>query len=411
MEPMPLPAGGNPHDGPAMAPVGLAAYTLSNAFGIGREASRKGLLNAQSALRPGDFPGLEFQTWIGRVEGIESHRLPRSLSDFDGRNNRMMDLTLDQDGFRKAVQEACRRWGRDRIGVVIGTSTSGILESERAYRRRNEAGELPADFRYRERQNTAAPAAFVMESLQLRGPAWSSSSACASAGKAFATGARLLAAGWCDAVVVGGADSLCLTTLYGFHALELVSESPCQPMDRQRRGISIGEAAGFALLVRTADHSGPITLLGVGESADAYHMTRPDPSGEGAALAIRRCFSSAGRTPDEVDFTLLHGTGTRSNDAAEDLALMKTLGPMAPCASIKGAIGHTLGASGIQNALFAALSLESGVYPGTVGLDQVDPDFFAEVRAEVTTGSPNTLLVNAFGFGGSNVALLLGRRR
>lgn len=393
----------------AMHPIGIAAYTLSNAFGVGCSATLNGLTAQSMALRQGDFPGLDFATWIGRIEGIESHRLPRVLSDFDARNNRIIDLALDQDGFRQAVDQAARRWGTERIGVIMGTSTSGILETERAYRRRDpKTGALPADFHYRERQNTAAPARFVMESLRLRGPSWSVSSACASSSKAFATAARLLAAGWCDAVVVGGADSLCLTTLYGFHALELVSEGPCQPMDLQRRGISIGEAAGFVLLVRGDQPSAAVALLGFGESSDGHHMTQPDPTGEGAALAMRSALQSAGRTAADVDFTLLHGTATRSNDAAEDLALMKTLGPSAPSASIKGAIGHTLGASGIQNAIAACLCIEQGFLPGTAGLHTLDPGFHASVRMTPLKATPKRMLVNALGFGGSNASLLIG---
>lgn len=392
-----------------MAPMSVIAMTLVNAFGAGCKATQCGLLENRTALTPGNFPGLEIETWIGRVKGIEAHRLPRSLADFDARNNRIIDLALDQDGFRDKVQEVARKIGRDRIGILIGTSTSGILETERAYRRRDpQSGSLPADFRYEERQNTSAPAAFVKASLGITGPAWCVSTACSSSSKAIASAARLISAGWCDAVVVGGSDSLCLTTLYGFHALELVSSHPCKPMDENRRGISIGEGAGFMLLMKAAPEDRGPFLLGYGESSDAYHMSSPHPEGQGAALAISKGLTRAGLEGHDIGFTLLHGTATLSNDQAEDLALRKTLGPLAPCASIKGAIGHTLGAAGIQNAVVACLSLAHEFTPGTVGLENQDRHFLSEVQKSASAYKTRKILCNALGFGGSNATLIFG---
>jgi len=396
---------------PPITPLALRAYTLTNALGAGRQATLTGLRAVRGGLRPCDFPGVDFPNWIGRVEGLESLSLPDELTDFDCRNHRLAWQALTRDGFIETVARAARRHDPARVAVIIGTSTSPILETERAYREREPvSGRLPRDFRYRTVQNTFAPAEFVRAALKLAGPTLSISTACSSSAKVFASAARLLAAGWCDAAVVGGVDSLCLTTLYGFNALELIADEPCRPADRDRKGISIGEAAGFALLERAATaESGPV-LLGYGESADAYHMSSPHPEGTGAALAMAQCLARAGLEPEDVDFTLLHGTATRTNDSAEDRALVRVLGTEARCASIKGWIGHTLGAAGIMNALAACLCLEEGFTPPSLNTLRGDDDFRGRVMTREERRPLRAVLSNAFGFGGSNTSLLLGRR-
>lgn len=392
-----------------MNPLCITGYSLINALGTGRQATWDGLRNGRSGLRPCDFPGAELATWIGRVEGIESRPLPTPLAAFDCRNHRLAASALAADGFTEAVAAARARYGAERVAVVAGTSTSGILETEAAYRRRDADGRLPRDFRYRERQNTSALAEFVRTCLGLRGPALVISTACSSSAKVFAVAARMIAAGWADAAVVGGADSLCLTTLYGFSALELVAAEPCRPADRARSGISIGEGAGFALLEKPELNRAGLALLGFGESADAYHMSAPHPEGSGAAAAMREALRRAGLPPTAIDHTLLHGTATRANDAAEDRALTAVFGPGAACSSIKGWIGHTLGAAGIMNALIACLCLEHGHAPRSLQTLSVDPDFRAQVLLEDRQRPLAAVLCNAFGFGGNNASLVLGR--
>jgi len=395
---------------PPMPRLAIAAMTLTNAFGAGLGPTLAGLKEGQSALTPGDFPGLDFETWIGRIDGVEEHRIPDRLGEYDARNHRIIDLALEQDGFRQKVSTHIQRFGADRIGLILGTSTSGILETEKAYRRRNsQDGALPDDFRYRERQNTSAPAAFVQTLLGISGPAWVLSTACSSSSKVFASAARLLQAGWCDAVIVGGADSLCQTTLYGFKALDLVATRPSRPMDQAREGISIGEGAGFMLLTRDPDAEEGVCLIGYGESSDAYHMSSPHPEGIGAARAIADGLRRADLKASDIDFTLLHGTGTRANDLSEDKAIIQTLGHNTPCASIKGAIGHTLGAAGIMNAVVACLSLREGFYPGTAHLISQDREIHSLVLKEPIASAGQHILTNAFGFGGSNAVLLFGR--
>lgn len=393
-----------------MRPLAIRGYTLVSALGAGRGATLAGLRAARSGLTPCDFPGAELPAWIGRVAGIEACPLPTRLTAFECRNHRLAFLALQQDGFRAAVAEAARRYGRDRIAVIIGTSTSGILETEAAYRHRDPAtGRLPPDFRYRQTQNTFAAADFVRAALDLGGPTLVISTACSSSAKVFASAARMLAAGWCDAAVVGGVDSLCLTTLHGFNALALVSDEPCRPADRDRKGISIGEAAGFALLESPEPGQPSPLLLGHGESADAYHMSSPHPDGLGAALAMAECLARAGLEPQDVDFTLLHGTATRANDSAEDRALAAVLGAGSPCSSIKGWTGHTLGAAGILNALIACLCLEEEFLPPSLNTLCVDPAFTSRILLREERRAARAILSNAFGFGGSNASLLLGR--
>jgi 3-oxoacyl-[acyl-carrier-protein] synthase-1 len=394
------------------SPVAVRAYTLATALGAGRQATLEALLAGRSGLRPCDFPGAELAAWIGRVEGIEDLPVPGRLTRFDCRNHRLAALALEQDGFAEAVAETVRRYGPERVALIVGTSTSGILETESAYRRRGPAdGRLPRDFRYRETQNTFAVVDFVRGYLGLAGPALAVSTACSSSAKVFAGAARMLAAGWCDAAVVGGADSLCLTTLHGFSALELVSDEPCRPADAGRKGISIGEGAGFALLERAEPGEEATALLGYGESADAYHMSSPHPEGLGAASAMAQALLRAGLEPAAVGYALLHGTATRSNDSAEDLALAAVLGPGTPCSSIKGWTGHTLGAAGIVNALVACLCLEENFAPASLQTRQVDPDFQGRVLLETRHEPPGAVLANAFGFGGNNASLLFGRAR
>lgn len=393
-----------------MPRLAVQALTLTNAFGAGIGPSIEGLRRGKSALISGDFPGLDFETWIGRLDGIEHHRLPARLRDFDARNHRIIDLALDQDGFREKLSALIQRFGAERIAVILGTSTSGILETEKAYRNRDpKDGSLPPDFRYRERQNTAAPAAFVQKLLGVKGPAWVLSTACSSSSKVFASAARLLQIGWCDAVIVGGSDSLCLTTLYGFKALDLVAKSPSRPMDNHREGISIGEGAGFMILTREPDAEDGISLIGYGESSDAYHMSSPHPEGFGAARAILDGLKRAHLSASEIDFTLLHGTGTRANDLSEDRAITQTLGIETRCASVKGAIGHTLGAAGIMNAIIACLCLKGGFSPGTANLVTQDPQIHSDVQMQPSQQVMNHILTNAFGFGGSNAVLIFGK--
>jgi 3-oxoacyl-[acyl-carrier-protein] synthase-1 len=387
----------------------VTRYTGVNCLGRGVESWWTRLRARSSALAPCDFEDAVLETWIGRVAGVEDVRLPEPLAAYDCRNNRLVRLGLEQDGFRDAVAAARERYGPRRVAVVLGTSTSGVLSTERAYQRRDPAsGALPADYCYLETQSSFSLAAFVRADLGLEGPAEVVSTACSSSAKVFASAARLLGAGLADAAVVGGADSLCLTTLYGFRSLELLSTAPCRPFDAERSGISIGEGAGFALLER--EGRGPV-LAGVGESSDAYHMSTPHPEGLGARLAMARALAQGGVAPAAVGYVNLHGTATRTNDVAEGRAVRDLFGPRTPASATKGAHGHLLGAAGITEAIVALLALERGFLPGTANTERVDVECGCNVLLEGEAAAPDYVLTNSFGFGGNNCSVLFGRAR
>lgn len=234
------------------------------------------------------------------------------------------------------------------------------------------------------------------------------STACSSSAKVFASAYRHIKAGWCDAAVVGGVDSLCFSTLYGFNSLGLVSNRPCRPWDAERSGMNIGEGAGFALLEKMDGGVAGVALLGYGESSDAYHMSSPHPEGTGAAAAMKSALAMAGVAADAIDYINLHGTGTRANDASEDRAVMKIFGGGTPCSATKGWTGHTLGAAGIIEILFALGSIERGFIPGTLNSKRPDPALSAGVLLQNRAAPVRCVLSNSFGFGGTNCSLVLG---
>lgn len=393
-----------------MTPLPITHATLTTALGAGCAAHREAVAASRSALRPCRFEDVELPGWIGVVEGVDAVRLPDALADHDCRNHRLAWLGLLQDGFVGAVEAARARWGAHRVAVLLGTSTSGILQTELAYRRRGPDGALPPDFRYATTHNTHALAGFVREALGLTGPSWVVSTACSSSAKVFGDAARLIEAGWVDAAVVGGVDSLCLTTLYGFHALELLSPEVCRPWDAGRRGLSLGEAAAFALLEREdAPGLAPAgRLLGVGESNDGHHMSTPHPEGLGAIAAIEQALDEAGLRPADIDYVNLHGTATPNNDAAEDRAVHAVFGDAVPASSTKGATGHTLGAAGGVEAVLSLLALQDGLMPGGLHLREPDPALRIRYLGANRPAPLRHVLSNSFGFGGSNASLVLG---
>lgn len=395
-----------------MSPLLLSHYTAVSCIGHGRQATLAALREQRTGLRPCTFETVRLETCIGEVGGVDEQRLPRSLRHFDCRNNRLAQAGLREDGFAEEVARAAARWGRRRVGVFLGTSTSGILQTELAYRRINPAnGSLPEDFEYAGTHNSFSVADFVRQRLQLDGPAVVVSSACSSSAKVFGSARRMIAADLIDAAVVGGVDSLCLTTLYGFHALQLTARGPCRPFDLQRDGISISEAAAFALLERVPESVDPgaVLLLGVGESSDAYHMSSPHPDGLGARAAMVAALQAAGLEPGDIDYVNLHGTGTVSNDSAESRAVQAALGTRTPGSSTKGATGHALGAAGALEAVICALALQNDFLPGGVNTTNLDPTLEVEYLLENRQGPVRRVLSNSFGFGGTNCSLVLGR--
>jgi 3-oxoacyl-[acyl-carrier-protein] synthase-1 len=394
-------------------PLYLPHFTATSCLGHGLDATREALQSRRSGLAPCDFDDVDIATWTGTVEGVDRQVLPPSLADYNCRNHRLAQLGLAQDGFAGAVREAAARLGPGRVGVFLGTSTSGIYETELAYRHRDPAsGALPAGLVYQGTHNPYSLAAFVRASLGLTGPAVAVSSACSSSAKVFASAWRMMAAGLIDAAVVGGVDSLCLTTLYGFASLDVLSDAPCRPFDAARNGISIGEGAAFALLERPPAHlpADAILLLGVGESSDAHHMSAPHPEGLGAQLAMRQAMAMAGVDAGRVGYVNLHGTSTVANDAAEGKAVAAVFGDRGvPCSSTKGATGHALGAAGGVEAVISALALRHGMAWGGVNTGQLDQSIPVDYLLDNRAGPLDSVLSNSFGFGGSNCSVLLGR--
>ena len=389
----------------------ITACAAVTACGIGTRALHDGLLHNVHRLRVPRLFALDFATYVGEV----ADELPALAADsvaFDRRNARLALAAMQHapDGLLPALADAVERYGSDRIGVVIGTSTSGMYETEQAFAHRHEHGRFPDHYHFERQHAWNATADFIRSYLQLGGPCYTISTACSSGSKALIVAQRLIRTGVCDAVIAGGVDSLCRLTCYGFKSLELTAEQPCTPLDRDRNGISLGEGGALMLLERTREAlNDRVHLLGCGESSDAHHMTAPHPQGKGALLAMQQALAAAGRDPRQIDYVNLHATGTPQNDRAEMLAMQQLFDDAVQCSGTKGLTGHTLGAAGAIEAAICWLSLQQQFRPGTCGLQQVDPEFQRPViSAPQPRAALRNVMCNNFGFGGNNSSLVLG---
>jgi 3-oxoacyl-[acyl-carrier-protein] synthase I len=384
-------------------PLAITAYTATCAAAHGRDALARALASRTGGLRANDVS--ELPCWIGRVTGVEESPLPAQWAAWDSRNHRLAWLGLRQDGFRERALAVIERYGATRVALVLGTSTSSIGETERAYRELDAGGQFDARQRASHVHATHALGEFVQYALDARGPCLTIATACSSSAKVFASAERLLRAGLVDAAIVGGVDTLCGSVLYGFNSLELVSREPCRPFDISRAGLSLGEAAGFALLERVdADRTAP-RLVGYGESADAHHMSAPHPQGLGAEIALLQALARAGIEPREVDYLNLHGTASRQNDEVEAALIARTFPATTLASSTKGWTGHTLGAAGIVEAVIALLALERGLAPGTLNTHALDPVCGPQIQIDNRERDLRIALSNSFGFGGNNCCL------
>lgn len=387
-------------------PLAITAFTATSALGCGRDAHLRALRERRGGLRANDFTSAPLPCAIGRVDGIEAVELPAHLRELDSRNHRLAWLGLHADGFLDAARAAVERYGADRVALLTATSTASIGATEAAYHAL-DGERFPAAL--------AAPQLHTLHSLGLfldrifgaHGPCMTVSTACSSSAKIFAQGERLIRLGLADAVILAGVDSLCGSVLFGFNALELVSPQPCRPFDAQRDGISIGEAAGFALLEREGDARAP-RLLGHGESSDAHHMSTPHPQGLGARLAIDAALARAGLVAREIDYINLHGTATAKNDEVEAAVVADLFPATTRASSTKGFTGHTLGAAGIVEAAIALLALEGGFIPGTLNTTTPDAACGPQLALDNEARAPRVALSNSFGFGGNNCALVFG---
>lgn len=390
-------------------PLVVSAFTATSALGPGLDAHLNALRQQRSGLRMNDFSSAALPCWIGRVGGVEDVMLPLNQAEWDCRNNRLAWLGLAQDGFLTKAQAARERYGATRLALLLGTSTASIGATEDGYRRL-EDGRLPADLHRASIHTPHSLTAFVAAALDIKGPCLTISTACSSSAKVFASAQRLIQMGLVDAAIVGGVDSLCDSTLFGFNALELVSPTPCRPFDVARRGISIGEAAGFALLERVdAQADAALLLLGCGESSDAHHMSTPDPSGAGAELALRDVFDRARLDATQVDYINLHGTASQKNDAMEAGLVARMFPLRTRVSSTKGLTGHTLGAAGIVEAVITLLALRDGFVPGNAGVSEPDPVCSEHFAWHNEARPVQVALSHSFGFGGSNACLAFAR--
>lgn len=386
--------------------VRIGAWTVTTAAGVGREAFIGALRTNRCLLAPEPHGSSLPPSFTGRVDGLDKVTLPHGLESLDARVNRLAWLAVQQDGWLQALIAARERHGPARVALVLGTSSSSIGESEAAYRRHSATGSMAASDARPEVHTLHAPALFVQRALGLQGLALTVSTACSSSAMAFQVARRWLAADLADAVVVAGVDAMCDSVCAGFSALQLLSALPCRPFDARRDGISLGEAAGFALLQRDDGSGQGPRLLGVGASSDAHHMSAPHPEGLGARTAMRAALTDAAVDPSIVDFIHLHGTGTPLNDATEAAAIADVWAQPPHAASTKGALGHTLGAAGMLGAAACWVALERGWRAGTAGLDVPDAGLPIAAAREPVQISTGFALSNAFGFGGTNVSLL-----
>ncbi len=373
------------------------------------------------ALFSGDTSGMRKQGgWgtgreltLGVVNG-QLPPMPATMEAAQSRNNQLLLAAALQ--IEPHIRQAIEQFGRHRVAVVIGTSTSGIDEATQSIGLHHAQGSLPADYSYAQ-QEISAPANFLSDWLGLCGPAYCISTACTSSARALLSAHRLLQQDVCDVVLCGGADSLCGLTLNGFSSLEAVSEERCQPFSRNRQGINIGEGAALFLMSRQPNvgQAESIALLGGGASSDAHHISAPEPNGIGAQQAMRAALKAAKLEASNIDYLNLHGTATQHNDAMESLAVQAVFPDGVNCSSSKALSGHTLGAAGALEAAFCWLTLSehnpSKLAPPHIWDGAADPQLPPIKLAAPDTRfntAPRHAMSNSFAFGGSNVSLILG---
>ncbi|TLM75661.1 beta-ketoacyl-ACP synthase [Microbulbifer harenosus] len=353
-----------------------------------------------SAMRPGS-------QWLGPDYGrfgvvdTALPAVPEALREYDCRNNRLAQQVLAT--LREPLDALVNRHGAARIGVVMGTSTSGIASGEQRL-----AGEDGKNYRYRYQQQMAALAEYVARFLGLGGPRLTVSTACSSSANAFASARRLLAMDACDAVLVGGVDTLCGMTVTGFNGLGALSAAHTRPFSADRDGINLGEAGAMFIMSR---EPGPVRLCGIAASSDAHHMSGPEPEGRGAEAAMRGALRDAGLAASAIGYLNLHGTGTPQNDVMESRAVSRLLGDAVSCSSTKPMTGHTLGAAGALEAAFCWLALTRGRLPPHCNGGGSDPALpsLNLLREGVDAPAPDYVMSNSFAFGGSNCSLILGK--
>lgn len=379
----------------------ISAFGMVNALGNSLE-------QIAAQLTSGHAPGMQPREgwlqqgktcWLGEVPG-ELPAVPAALAAHNTRNNQLLLAALAQ--IRPAVDAAIARFGRERVAVVLGTSTSGVDEGDRQVDRG-----LPGyDYRM---QELGDPSRFLAHYLELDGPAYTISTACSSSARALISGQRLIKAGLVDVALVGGADSLSRMPINGFASLDSLSERQCAPFSAERDGISIGEAGALLLLTREPQS---LALLGAGESSDAWHMSAPHPEGIGAEQAMKMALKQAQLQPQDIGYINLHGTATPLNDQVESDVIHRLFGDSVPCSSTKHLTGHTLGAAGATEAALAALIVQQNLALPAQDFSAATLDSTLPVCGLLTLPQPLArpiIASNSFAFGGNNTCLIVGK--
>lgn len=384
-----------------MRPVYIHSVGINNALGEDAASIRDRIFSViSSPLEPYRELISKKSTFVGRVRAVLPE-LPAQFQNVDSRTNQLLVQAVRQ--IQIPIQSQIAKYGPHRVGVVLGTSTSGILEGESGFKMQlQNTGAIQYS-----RQEIGNCAPFLASYLGIQGPAYTISTACSSSKKAIASGRRLIQSGICDAVIVGGVDSLCELTLNGFDALESVSTEVCNPFSVNRDGINIGEGAAVFLISRDA---ADVLICGVGEASDGYHISAPDPAGRGAEIAIRQALEEARLAPQDMGYVNLHGTATPKNDEMESGIMRRIFGPEVISSSTKPVIGHTLGAAGAQELAFCYWSLLDKRIPPHIWDQQADPALpklrFAKLGDRLD--KPYTMS-NSFAFGGNNASVVLGK--
>jgi 3-oxoacyl-[acyl-carrier-protein] synthase-1 len=380
----------------------VTAYAAANALGATTREVLAHLREGRSGLGPCPLP-VPFEAPTGAL-AVAAPALTGTLAAHDSPTARLAVAGLAE--IRPALDRAIARHGAARVALVVGTTTAGLARTEEAHVHLTRAGALPPGYDLHRQHSFGGLLELLRRVTGVRGPAYVVSTACSASAKALCSAQRLLWTETVDAVLVGGVDALCQTTLRGFHSLEILSHEPCRPFSRARRGINLGEGVAYLLLEREGD--GPAVLMGVGESSDAHHMSAPHPEGAGALAAMSAALAQAGVSPVDVDHVNAHSPGTRLNDLSEARAISTLLGGDVPVASTKGLTGHLLGAGGATEAIFAIASLEHGFVPASVGADPVDAELGLSIPTAPLERACRRVLSNSFAFGGGNVSLLFG---
>lgn len=392
----------------AILPTYVTAYTLTSALGVGNQATLKSIQAKKGGLAEYQMGKLG-NTWFGFVDASQMAPLAEPESSFDNDCNRMVNAALSKDHFRDAVELAKLKYGKHRIACFLGTITSGICHVEDEYKRNQVSLDSAPNINFEKSGSLNSAALYTRHTLGITGPYATIGTACSSSAKVFAAAYRYLQLGLCDAAIVAGVETFSETLVHGFRSLSVLSKQPCKPWDESRDGISIGAAAGFALLERDPLRNNDIRLMGYGETADGFHMTAPHPEGKGIENAMLAALRSAELNPADIDYINAHGSGTPMNDQAEDAALVRLFGDKPYCSSTKGWTGHTQGAAGITEAIILMLGMENNLVPASLNTEKVDPALKSNIALDNQSTPIRYALTNSMGFGGNNATLIFGR--